>query len=101
MVLEVRQILKNTSWHILEDSRILRFFRHRIPLGKISFSANFIEVYVVGLNAYFWCPEVRQMPKNTSRYILEDSRILRLFRHRGHLGKSQFWQILSKYILLV
>ena len=44
------------------------------PFGKISFLANFMEVYFVGLNAYFWCPKVQRMLKNTSRCILEDSR---------------------------
>ena len=95
---EVRRMLKNTCRLISEASRILRFFHH---LGKISFLANFVKVYFVGLNAYFWCTEVRRMLKNTCRLISEDSRILKFFRHRSPLGKSHFWQILSKSILLV
>ena len=74
------------------------------PFGKISFLANFIEVYFVGLNVYFWCPKVRSMLKNTCRHILEDSSFLRFLRflfHHGPLGKSHFWQILWKNVLLV
>ena len=71
------------------------------PFGKISFLANFVEVYSVGLNTYFWCPNVHQMLKNTSMRILEHGRIFRFFFHRGPLGKCHFWQILLKYILLV
>ena len=41
------------------------------------------------------------MPKNTSMRSLEHARILSFFAHQGLLGKSHFWQILSKYILLV
>ena len=46
-------MLKNTSMRILEDSRIVRFFGHRGPLGKISFLANFFKVYSVGLMHIF------------------------------------------------
>ena len=41
------------------------------------------------------------MLKNTCRRISEDSRILIFFHHCGPLGKSNFWQILPKSILLV
>ena len=70
------------------------------PFGKISFLANFMEVYFVALNAYFWCPKVGRMLQNTSRRILEDSsflRFLKCFRYRGPLGKSFFWQIFVIY----
>ena len=100
-------MLKNTSRRILGDSSFFEIFEIFLPLrpfGKISFLANFMEVYFVGLHAYFWCPKVRRMLKNTSRRILGDSsflRFVRFFRHRGPFGKSHFWQILWKNILLV
>ena len=43
-------MVKNTCRRLSEDSRILRFFRHRGPLGKSHFFANFTKVYFFGLN---------------------------------------------------
>ena len=65
-------MLKNTCKRISNDSRILKFFSPPRAFGKISFLANLIKVYFVGLNAYFWCPEVRRMVNNTCTRISED-----------------------------
>ena len=65
--------------------------------GKISFLTmhifgKFWSKYFLLVEMHiFWCPKVPWVLKNASMKILKDSRVLRFFMHRGHLGKFHFW----------
>ena len=95
-------MIKNTSRRILEDSSFFRFFNHHArPFGKISFLVSLVEVFFVGLNAFFWCPKVPCVLKNTSTEFWKIQDFCDFFHHRGPSGKSHFWHVFSKCFVLV
>ena len=85
------------AWATCADPWGLRPFDFHPPL-KIK---NNYYIYYMADTTYSKHDPGLSGAKNASRCeFLENSRILRFFVYRGPLGKSHFWEILSKYILL-
>ena len=70
-------MFKKPSRRILEDSTISRFFSPPWPFGEnVIFGQFWLNYFFFGVNAYFWCPGVRLIIKNTSRGILKCTLLL-------------------------